>query len=424
MKTRFIILFILWTTPTLHAEQILMAKGQTTSIQAARGNVFNSDSRVLKVRANGAHLLLLAKKEGQVQVVIGKKTYEVVVVKPKTMQSYQQIRSLIQKNLGLKLKVVENRVTLYGELLRFADWINLIEQAKENNWEYSFQAKINEDLQQKTITLLTKEFNQHLLPNPNLSFAPEARALVSKEQKNSLALYKQILMPYGFDVSINENSLSIEPVIGVKILVTEMRKKFFQRLGMKWPSSYATQIIPSAPSVSGGVSLEALEENGLAKILASPHLICRSGKEAHFLAGGEIPIKIISQKMADVIWKKYGILLNVKPKADRGGRMSIEISTEVSTIDTSQTIDGIPGFLTNRIDTHFDLSQSQTIVLSGLLKNEEGNSKEGLPFLTRIPILGALFSSQEYRNQETELVIMVTPKVLNTNGLIKDNESE
>lgn len=424
MKTLVVIISILVISTQLYAEQILLAKGQTKSLHASGGSVFNSDSKVVKVRPNGTALLVVGKAEGLAQIVVGKKTFEVAVVKQKTLESFEMLKKRLQDNIGLSIRVARGRVTIQGELLRFEDWKRLSSSAKENDLEYSFQAKVDPQIQAKLNELLFDLFKVHLLPSPNISLQPEAIALVSKEQKESLNLYKEILEPFGFRVLINENSLSIEPTIGVKILVTEMRKKHFQRLGIKWPSSYQAQVIPSFAPAIASMSIEALEENGFAKILASPHLICRSGKEAHFLAGGEIPIKIITQHTADVIWKKYGILLNVKPKADRSGHMSIQITTEVSTIDPSQTIDGIPGFLTNRIDTHFDLSGTGTIVLSGMLKNETGESKEGLPFLTRIPVLGALFSSQEYRDHQTELVIMVTPKVLTETELSKGASSE
>ena len=130
------------------------------------------------------------------------------------------------------------------------------------------------------------------------------------------------------------------------------------------------------------------------------------------MAGGEIPIQIIKYRTQEVIWKQYGIRLRVKPVADSSGRMSISIDTEISTLDEATKVDNIPGILTNHVSSHFDLSRPQTIALSGLLKNEEGRSHNGLPYLSRIPILGGLFSSQSYKDFETELIIFVRPSIL------------
>jgi pilus assembly protein CpaC len=111
------------------------------------------------------------------------------------------------------------------------------------------------------------------------------------------------------------------------------------------------------------------------------------------------------------------VLLKIKPLVDGDGRMSIALETEVSMIDQSQVVDGIPGLLTNRIQSHFDLERSETIALSGLIKKEWGKSRSGLPALSNIPILGLLFSSEDYRENRTELVVFVTPKVVPVRGL-------
>ena len=152
--------------------------------------------------------------------------------------------------------------------------------------------------------------------------------------------------------------------------------------------------------------------DGAGKVLASPNLLCRSGKEAEFFAGGEFPIKVKSFGSQDVIWKRYGVILKVKPRADAQGQMSIAIQTEVSTLDQSVAVDGVPGILANRIESHFDLRRPRTIALSGLFKHETGNSTSGLPGLARIPILGKLFGSEDWMDHKTELVIFVTPEVL------------
>ena len=113
-----------------------------------------------------------------------------------------------------------------------------------------------------------------------------------------------------------------------------------------------------------------------------------------------------------MIWKTYGIQLKVLPTVDIHGKLSMQLTTEVSTIDESQKVDGLPGFLTNRIQNQFHLKQTEAIVISGLIREDSGKSKEGLPFLQHIPILGALFSSEEYKNQKTELVVIVKPKII------------
>ncbi|MBK7960123.1 MAG: hypothetical protein IPK04_02190 [Bdellovibrionales bacterium] len=100
----------------------------------------------------------------------------------------------------------------------------------------------------------------------------------------------------------------------------------------------------------------------------------------------------------------------MKPKADSSGRMNLKIETEVSSI--TEIVDGIPSLATNRVSTTFDLKETKTIVLSGLLKDQNTTSQSGLPWLQRIPILGSLFSSEDYIQKRTELLIFVRPEIL------------
>ncbi len=104
------------------------------------------------------------------------------------------------------------------------------------------------------------------------------------------------------------------------------------------------------------------------------------------------------------------------PKGQTGGRasgaMSLEIETEVSIIDSGNAIEGIPAMKTNRVKSHFDLSGRKTIALSGLLRDELNLGRSGIAGLASLPILGALFRSQSYLQQKSELVIFVTPEVV------------
>ena len=105
------------------------------------------------------------------------------------------------------------------------------------------------------------------------------------------------------------------------------------------------------------------------------------------------------------------MLLNVHPEADFQGAISLEIETEVSMLDMANAVEGIPALKSNTVKSHFDLPGRRTIALSGLLREELGNNADGLPYLTSIPILGRLFSSQKFLHRRSELVIFVTPEI-------------
>lgn len=155
--------------------------------------------------------------------------------------------------------------------------------------------------------------------------------------------------------------------------------------------------------------LNLMEQNGTASILAQPILSARSGAKASFLAGGEFPYSVSSVNGTTIIFKQYGIRLDIEPRVDHNGVIRAKIMSEVSDIDTSiSTVSG-PALRTRKTETEFNVMDGGTIVLSGLLKRDVSTSIDKVPFLGDIPVLGALFRSKRFQNNETELVVFVTP---------------
>lgn len=157
--------------------------------------------------------------------------------------------------------------------------------------------------------------------------------------------------------------------------------------------------------------LNLLAQNGTAAILAEPTLSARSGSKATFLAGGEFPYEVTTINGPTVMFREYGIKLNIEPRVDHKGVIRAKIISEVSNIDSSVVTRSGPALSTRKTETEFNVMQGQTIVLSGLLSRETSSQVDKVPFLGDIPILGALFKSKRYQNRETELVVFVTPTV-------------
>ncbi len=166
-------------------------------------------------------------------------------------------------------------------------------------------------------------------------------------------------------------------------------------------------------STSIGSVINLLVESGDAKLLAEPKLTCRSGGTAEFLVGGEVPIPIIGNEgQTDVEFKEFGVILRMSPIADASGYINTQVEIEVSTIDEAISVQGIPGFLTRRTDTEMNVRAGQTMVLSGLLSAQHSKNVSKVPGLGHIPVLGELFKSRGFQNDETELVVFVTPHVV------------
>lgn len=167
--------------------------------------------------------------------------------------------------------------------------------------------------------------------------------------------------------------------------------------------------------------VDALEEKGAVKILAEPTLIALSGDTANFLAGGEFPIPVAQDETEDrttitVEFKEFGVSLAFTPTVLDNELINLRVSPEVSQIDptTSVRVSGftIPGLSTRRATTTVELRDGQSFAIAGLLQSNFTDEVRQLPGIGDIPVLGALFRSSEFQRDETELVIIVTPHLV------------
>ena len=164
-------------------------------------------------------------------------------------------------------------------------------------------------------------------------------------------------------------------------------------------------------------AIDLAETDGFASTLAEPNLTALSGETASFLAGGEIPIPQ-SQGLGSVSveFKQYGVSLAFTPTVMSGGRIAIRVRPEVSQLSDvgSVKVNGftIPSLITRRAETTVELGSGQSFAIGGLLQNTHNNSFDKAPLLGDLPVIGALFRSNSFQKQETELVIVVTPYIV------------
>ena len=165
------------------------------------------------------------------------------------------------------------------------------------------------------------------------------------------------------------------------------------------------------------VSINALEQRGLARSLAEPNLVALSGDTASFLAGGEFPVPVpgtLGQVSID--YKPYGVGLSFTPTVLRNGLINLVIKPEVSQLDTSNPVQvagiSVPPLIVRRASTTIELRDGQSFMLGGLLQHTSNTSQDQLPWVGDVPVLGALFRSSEYQKNETDLVIVVTPHIV------------
>jgi len=304
-----------------------------------------------------------------------------------------------------------------------------------------------------------------------LSSIPKARAsvigdkvVVEGDDLDDQDLNKIEMLSKRYPQIVNfTNPVGWDQMVLMDVKVVEFPKKELRDLGLKWGATggmaiggvwspithgkstgdYQINLITgsenAAPIVSAGSSgsgslplhsglnvlsvlnmglnaqLNLLAEDGKAAILASPQLSARNGATAEFLAGGELPYAATSANgSTTVLFKKYGVKLNITPKVGKNGVIRAMIDSEVSSVDPSISTAYGPALLSRNTKTEFNVRSGDTLVLAGLITRKNSTDITKVPLLGDIPVVGALFRSKRFQNDETELVVFVTPTVVDS----------
>jgi pilus assembly protein CpaC len=244
---------------------------------------------------------------------------------------------------------------------------------------------------------------------------------------------------------LNRIAVTAPTQVNLRVRFAEVSKEVVRALGISWQatdltgstrfniqtldSDIANRVIAFSQQI-GPVDLQAaidaLETEGLVSLLAEPNLTAISGETASFLAGGEFPIPVSVDNNDDgsgtigIEFKSYGVSLAFTPTVLAGDRISLHLRPEVSELSETGAIilEGfrIPGLVTRRADTTIELASGQSFVIGGLMQNRQANTIDKIPGLSDVPILGKLFQSRNYQNNETELVIIATPYLVKPIG--------
>lgn len=159
--------------------------------------------------------------------------------------------------------------------------------------------------------------------------------------------------------------------------------------------------------------INLLVQNGDATVLAAPSLTTRSGSKARFVAGGEIPLPVTGAfGQPQVEMKEYGIILEVTPVTDKSGAIYAKVDVEVSSIDRSVTVLGIPGFLKRKSTAEFNARDGETVVLNGMYAYEASGEGQEVPGMGQLPLIGGLFRNKTKTSATREVAILITPRVV------------
>ncbi|SAL40761.1 type II and III secretion system protein [Caballeronia cordobensis] len=298
-------------------------------------------------------------------------------------------------------------------------------------------------------------------PNTNVQVASGQGSLVLTGQAANSAdadAIVQAVTPFMAEKEVLINRMTIDRPLQVqlRVRITEVDRNITQQLGINWQAmgnaagNFYSGIFSGRPiynltqpitGANGNVSypvnlptnnaysifgafktnnvdiralVDALNQEGLLTVLAEPNLVALSGQTASFLAGGEFPIPVSQTNGAITVeFKQFGVKLDFTPTVLNDRRISLKVRPEVSQIDSSASVTTggvtVPGLSVRRADTTVELASGQSFAIGGLLQSNTSDVVSQVPGLGSIPVLGKLFSSTNYQNNKTELVIMVTP---------------
>ena len=293
----------------------------------------------------------------------------------------------------------------------------------------------------------------HLSPESHVTIAPTPQGMILSGEVPTAAAAEQamaIAKQYAASGQKIEDRLSVRDgvQVGLRVRIAEMNRVVVREFGVNWsrspPGSFATAIfstglatnpalatagltLPTLGSRSQGIGggadaiLDALAQDNLVRILAEPTLVTMSGQTASFLVGGEFPIPIAQEfGQISIQFQQYGVQLAFVPTVLSNGRISLHVRPEVSELTNQGAVQlsvgpgsvSVPALTVRRAETTLQLGSGQSFAIAGLLEDRSTQIDNSVLGLGEIPILGALFRSDSFQRNQTELVIIVTPYIV------------
>ncbi len=434
------------------------------------------DPGVVDVQAIGSdQLIITAKKHGRTTLILwltnGNRVSYTVRVSQLDPQGVVKDVALLLKDIeGIKIKVADQYIILDGEVYRAIDYIRI--QKVMTIFPIVRSLVIVSPEAKKGIVLeLERMFKENSLKDVRPSVIGDmifiegfvsderdkikalsiAKSLGLKQsttyQLASQATQQNASVQQGSGTTVVDDSGNIGQefidliTIGLKKMIlldvefVEIRKNAHLKVGLEWHSAGTgpNNVLPNAIDYSSYYNISPAQTAGLdyikgiqnlsadlyldsndaySRILAKPKLLCASGEKASFLSGGEIPILMCVDDKCYIEFKDWGVKLEMDPVADNDGNIISRIRTEVSEPDWTNTIQGVPSFISRNVETTVTVHTGDTIVLSGLFRFDQQKAISKLAGFGHIPILGELFKSRDFQDGKSDLLIFVHPIIV------------
>lgn len=437
---------------------ISLGVGQQKVIQVsnvARLAIGEPDVADVKQVGGGNELLVTGVSEGRTSLLVWRTndtrlSYVVIVRKQDPKEVVSEVRALLGDREGIQIRVVGDRVYLDGETITTEDYervqqivalypsVRSFVRPSTNAKKLAAEA-LNKAYQknglksvQATVVGATLFLEGSVESQDDLKKLDLVTKAVGEKAENlvTIGLKKMVLVEVDFvEVSYNDNKLvGIKPPL--QLISTGDGATAAINIVQPIPGLDANQTLKTASwsigaTAASNFSVGARFDYGVTRVLSQPKLVCASGEKAEFLAGGEVPILMVTQNEFSIDFHKFGVQLKVTPTADHNGNIGTDLYAEVSSIDPSIGVHengfSVPGFRQRDVKTNVTVKDGETIVLSGLFNYSEDKEVSKVPLLGHIPILGELFKSRNFIDGKTELAVYVTPRVVSpSSDRVKD----
>lgn len=406
--------------------------------------------------------------------------YDSIIAEPQSSLEYQQDYNSSSKQVNLSAEIKDKNEKLYGivgksQLLKFDEPVTrvsitepqyadivllspkelLLNGKKAGRTSLIFWGENNQPVfynlvvQQDSDAFL--QAVQEIAPNENCSLIFTDDGVILSGHISSTGTkekIKNLAKAYNFNLVDMSESPTKQVLLEVKI--TEASRNFTNELSSQFSfgrgfDNFTQNTLGRVGNISQGVfdgtangfqyifannsaklafSLRAGERKGLIKILAEPKLLALDNADASFNVGNEVPVPSGIGQYGQVSYqfKNTGVILNFKPTImEKSNRVILKLSPEVSEVDDSIAIQQqgggrIPGFKTRKVDTTVELGDGETLIIAGLLKQTSSKTRNKIPWVSEIPVLGLLFQNLSDTKDDTELVIFITPKIVEMNS--------
>ena len=441
----FLVLFVVLPLPAAadvqSGDEIVLGVGAQRVLTVRQGieRISIGDPEVADVKPLGRdQVLVLAGKAGRTTLLIwrvgGVRQSHAVVVRPGTMdQTVTEIRSLLGAREGISVRTVGDRIFLEGEALTAEDHRRVEQVVALYPGVRSF-VRVSPQAREVVARHLTTLFAEAGLPNVQAQVVG-GTTLLEGTVPSKTALEKVTIIAAALGERVeNLVEVGLRPMVISEVHFVELRRSSILDLGVKLPLEVVGDIgvqagvqgvmgggsagtWEAAAGAASGFSLRAALDSGEGRLLAQPKLVCASGESAEFLAGGEVPLPMVTSTSLGVDYKPYGIGLRIRPIVDAAGNIDTEIEAEVSELDRSVAVavgteNSVPGFRNRKVRTRVAVKSGETIVLSGVFSRDEQKSVSKVPVLGHIPLIGELFKQRATDDIERELVVFVTPRLI------------